>query len=114
MGHKNERWIRNEDIPLQECAPGVKRKILAYCNEMMCVENHFDKGAVGQMHSHPHTQITYIAEGVFEFTIGEETRLVKQGDTLLKQDGIIHGCTCLEKGILLDFFNPMREEFVEE
>jgi hypothetical protein len=31
---------------------------------------------------------------------------------MLKEDGIVHGCTCLEAGILLDIFNPMRADFV--
>ena len=26
----------------------------------MCVENTFEKGAVGALHHHPHTQITYV------------------------------------------------------
>jgi len=33
-------------------------------------------------------------------------------DTMLKEDGVVHGCTCLEAGILLDIFNPMRGDFV--
>ena len=32
--------------------------------------------------------------------------------TLLKQDGVMHGCTCLEDGILIDIFTPMREDFL--
>ena len=43
---------------------------------------------------------------------GDETREVGPGDTLLKQNGVMHGCVCLEAGILLDFFTPMREDFV--
>ena len=43
---------------------------------------------------------------------GTETREVGPGDTLLKQNGVMHGCVCLEAGILLDFFTPMREDFV--
>lgn len=31
---------------------------------------------------------------------------------MLKEDGVIHGCTCLEEGIVLDIFTPMREDFV--
>lgn len=27
-------------------------------------------------------------------------------------DGVVHGCECLEEGILLDIFAPMREDFV--
>ena len=30
----------------------------------------------------------------------------------LKEDGVEHGCTCTEAGILLDIFTPMREDFV--
>ncbi len=109
---KDQMWVFNKDIDGEQAAEGVVRKILAYCDSMMCVENHFEKGAVGKMHSHPHTQITYVASGAFEFTIGDETKTVKTGDTLLKQDGVVHGCVCLEKGILVDFFTPMREDFL--
>ncbi len=100
------------DAESEAAAPGVTRKVLAYCGELMCVENRFDTGAVGSVHSHPHTQITYVAEGAFEFTIGDETKTVRRGDTLLKQGGAPHGCVCLEKGVLVDFFTPMREDFV--
>lgn len=72
----------------------------------------FEKGGIGAMHSHPHTQITYIVSVKFEFTIGEEKKIVSADDTLLKKNGIEHGCVCLEEGILLDCFNPMRDEFV--
>ena len=58
---KNQKWVFNKDIDGEQAAEGVVRKILAYCDSMMCVENHFEKGAVGNMHSHPHTQITYVA-----------------------------------------------------
>ena len=110
--YKNRQWIFNKDIEGESPAPGVFRKVLAYCDSLMCVENYFETGAEGAMHSHPHTQITYVAEGRFRFTIDEEVREVSKGDTLCKQNGVIHGCVCLEKGILVDFFTPMREDFV--
>ncbi len=31
---------------------------------------------------------------------------------MLKLNGVEHGCICKEGGILLDIFNPMREDFV--
>ena len=110
---KGANWVFGKDITGTEAACGVERRVLAYCDELMCVENVFKKGAVGAMHHHPHTQITYVASGRFSFTIGDETREVAAGDTLLKQDGIVHGCQCLEDGILVDFFTPMRKDFVE-
>lgn len=109
---KNQRWVFHSDIDEEDCAKGVYRQILAYCDSLMCVENHFEVGAIGALHHHPHTQITYVVSGKFEFTIGNEKHVVSKGDTLLKQDGVEHGCVCLEKGILLDIFTPMREDFV--
>lgn len=114
MGYpeKNQRWVFHENVVGQEASDGVVRRVLAYSDEVMCVENHFKKGAVGALHHHPHTQITYVASGKFEFTIDGEVHTVTAGDTLLKQDGVEHGCTCLEEGILVDIFTPMREDFV--
>jgi quercetin dioxygenase-like cupin family protein len=110
--HKNQKWVFYNTVEEEKAGDGVIRKVLAYCDELMCVENRFDAGAVGAMHSHPHTQITYVAEGRFRFTVGEEVKEVAKGDTLCKQNGISHGCVCLEKGVLVDFFTPMREDFV--
>lgn len=109
---KDAIWIKNEEVELEKCGEGVARKILSYTDELMCVENHFEKGGVGALHHHPHTQITYVVSGKFEFEINGEKRIVTAGDTMLKKDGIEHGCVCLEEGILLDIFTPMRKEFV--
>ena len=113
LTEKNAAWVFNADVDSKNTVAGVERKILAYCDEAMCVENHFEVGAAGPLHSHPHTQVTYIAEGAFEFIIGDEKRVVRKGDTMLKRGGVEHGCVCLEKGVVLDFFTPMRQDFIE-
>ena len=113
MTQKGRRWVPHRDAQAQNGGQGVIRRILAYNDGLMCVENTFEEGAVGALHSHPHTQITYVVSGKFAFTIDGETRTVSQGDTMLKADGVIHGCTCLEAGVLLDIFTPMREDFVQ-
>lgn len=111
---KYANWVFHDTIEPEQAGKGVQRRVLAYCDEMMCVENTFEKGAVGALHSHPHTQITYVAQGSFEFTINGVTKVVHKGDTLLKQHGVEHGCVCLEAGVLVDFFTPMRKDFVGE
>lgn len=110
---KDQIWLRHEETDPVEASAGVIRRVKSYTDELMVVENTFEKGAVGALHSHPHTQITYVVSGKFEFTIGDEKRIVKAGDTMLKKNGIEHGCVCLEEGILLDIFSPMREDFVK-
>ena len=53
-----------------ELAPGNTRRVLIYTPELMQVEFGFEQGAVGALHSHPHVQVSYVAEGRFEVTIG--------------------------------------------
>lgn len=111
---KDQRWVFSHDCPPQPAGVGVIRRVLAYTDTLMCVENRFDTGAEGPLHSHPHAQITYVLSGAFAFTIEGETHTVWAGDTLLKTNGVEHGCVCLEAGALLDIFTPMREDFLSE
>lgn len=106
-------FVYNREIPLDDLGGGVQRKILAYSENIMSVEVHFEKGAIGSLHSHPHEQLTYVLSGSFEFTIGDETKIVNAGDVLYKQPDVMHGCVCLEKGVLLDTFTPMRKDFIK-
>lgn len=103
----------NKDIVATDCEPGVTRKILSYSDDLMMCEITFEKGAKGYFHSHKHLQITYIAKGSFEFTIDGETKVVKQGDSVYMPSDAVHGVTALEEGILVDVFNPMREDFLK-
>ena len=64
-------------------------------------------------HHHEHLQITYVAEGSFEFTIGGETKVVKKGDSVYMPSNVEHGVTALEDGKLVDVFNPMRQDFLK-
>ena len=113
MDRKNQRFTRQMDLDYDDLGDGVRRKVLAYGEAMMQVQVEFEKGAIGKLHSHPHVQLTYILEGAFEFNIGGEVQVVRKGDTLYKLPNVEHGCVCLEEGILLDTFTPMRDEFVK-
>jgi quercetin dioxygenase-like cupin family protein len=111
---KNDRWVYYQDVKPQDMGGGLTRRVLAYSDDVMVVENTFEKGAIGALHHHPHTQITYVASGVFEFEIDGVKNVVRKGDTMLKTNDVVHGCICLEAGVLLDIFSPYREDFVED
>lgn len=110
---RNAKYVFASEPVLEDLGAGVKRKVLAYGDDLMQVMVYFEKDAVGAMHSHPHTQLTHVLSGAFEFNIDGEIRIVKAGDTLYKTPNIPHGCVCLEKGVLLDTFTPCREDFVK-
>ena len=96
LPEKKQRWVYHAEVLPQPAGAGVTRRVLAYTDGLMCVENTFEKGAVGALHHHPHTQITYVVSGAFEFTVDGETHTVRAGDTILKEDGVEHGCVCTE------------------
>ena len=91
---------------------GVQRRIIAYDERLMLVKVRFETGGVGAMHRHPHTQITYVESGVFEIEIDGEKRVLKKGDSYYVAPDIMHGAVCLEQGVLMDSFSPMREDFI--
>lgn len=114
MTQQSENFIFEAETAWEDAGAGVERQILGYNDNIMMVKVKFDKGEVGAPHSHPHSQVTYVASGVFEFTVGDVTKIVKAGDALYKQPNIEHGCVCLEEGILIDCFNPMRDTFLKK
>ena len=38
-------------------------------------------------------------------------QILKAGDVFHVPSNVIHGAVCLEKGVLVDVFSPMREDF---
>jgi len=53
-----------------------------------------------------------VRSGRFRFNVDGEAVEVGPGDTLAFPPDIPHGTLCLEAGVLLDIFAPMREDFV--
>ena len=106
-------FIVNNELEWQEVDKGVRRKIMAYDDRLMLVKVAFEKGGVGTLHQHPHSQITHVESGVFEVEIGEEKKVLKAGDAFYIPPNIMHGAVCLEDGILIDVFSPMRKDFID-
>ena len=114
MKTRSDNFIFEKDTPWQPAGEGVTRQILGYDGNLMMVKVKFEKGAIGALHHHYHTQCTYVASGKFEFTIGGVKKIVSAGDALFKQPDIEHGCVCLEAGVLIDTFSPMRADFLTD
>lgn len=103
----------NEAIAPEVCGEGTTRKILTYNEDLMMVEVTFEKGAIGAEHTHPHQQISYIAKGSFEFNLGGDKKIIKEGDSVLIPGDVNHGVVALEDSIIVDVFTPMRKDFLK-
>jgi len=105
-------FVENDEMQWQQVDNGVQRKMMAFDDQLMMVKVKFDRGAVGTLHQHPHSQITHIESGVFEVEIQGEKKILKAGDAFYVAPNAVHGVFCLEEGILVDVFSPMRADFL--
>ena len=103
----------HEEKKLQDLGGGVTRRVLSYDGNLMSVEVGFEKGAEGAVHTHPHTQCSYVLSGRFQYSVEGEPVELGPGDSIVVPGGLPHGTLCLEKGVLLDIFTPMREDFIK-
>ena len=112
MKYESNNFQFEAEMLWESAGEGIVRQIMGYNDNLMMVKVKFETGAIGTPHTHPHTQTTYVASGVFEFTTDGETNIVRPGDGVYMKPGILHGCICLEAGVLIDTFSPMREDFL--
>jgi len=100
------------EIEWEAAGEKIQRQVYGYDDKIMLVKAKFEKGGVGTLHKHPHSQVTYVESGVFEMQIGDEKRIIKKGDGYYVPPEVIHGSVCLEAGLLIDVFSPLREDFL--
>ncbi len=96
----------------QDLGNGTTRRILSHSEELMAVEVSFETGAQGALHTHPHTQCSYVLSGEFSYTVEGESVILRPGDSVIVPGGLVHGTICLKAGTLLDVFTPERKDFL--
>jgi quercetin dioxygenase-like cupin family protein len=110
---QSKQFLPESALPLTDLGDGLRRQIYGYDDKIMMVKVNFSKGAIGILHHHPHAQSSYVVNGIFEVTIGEEKMILKQDDGFFAPPNTIHGVVCIEAGVILDVFSPVREDFLK-
>ena len=47
-----------------------------------------------------------------EVEINGGKKILKAGDAFYIPPNVLHGAVCMEPGVLIDIFSPMREDFI--
>ena len=107
-------FVKNSEMNSTPCEPGVSRKILGRGGKVMMTEVTFRQGAVGNMHKHPHEQVSYIHRGSFRFHLDGKEQVLDAGDSVYVGPNLEHGVTALEQpSVIVDIFCPQREDFLK-
>lgn len=112
---RSKTFVKENETKWETIGDGITRQILGYDGHIMMVKIKAEKsGPVGVEHAHYHPQVTYVSSGKFEFTIGNEKKVVTAGDGMYMEPDVRHSCICIEPGIIVDCFSPMREDFLKK
>ena len=108
--------LKFQQMPVEQVKEDVQRRI-AYTDHLMIVIVDFIGGPKKEPdppHSHPHEQVTYVAEGEINFFIDDEATHLRIGDVFTVPSGKMHTIQLLsEQARLIDCFTPIREDFIK-
>jgi|TARA_Y100000780_G_scaffold228340_1_gene245747 quercetin dioxygenase-like cupin family protein len=104
-------FYKADDANQRELAAGVKLKTM-WGDKIMMSLVELDPGSEVPLHSHPNEQAGMVLEGEFEFTIGTESKKVKEGEYYIIPGGIEHRVVAgSQPARALDIFSPPREDY---
>ena len=109
---RGKTFFREEDSKWEPTGEGITRKITGYNSQLMMVKVKFEKGAIGYVHKHFHSQASYVESGKFRITIDGKDEILQKGDAFFVKTNLEHGAECIEAGTLIDVFSPVREDFL--
>lgn len=91
-------------------------RYLTHTDTLMMVVIDFTDGPTTEPdppHSHPHEQVTYVAEGEVNFFLGDEMTKLGKGDMVTVPPDVPHTIQLLASHVrLVDTFTPIREDFL--
>ena len=112
MSRKGEVFHQSRKWAFEDLGGGVSRQIMVWDEALMMVKVKYEAGAIGYVHNHPHRQVSHIVSGAFEVTIDGVKKVLKKGDSFLVAPDLRHGVLCVEGGVVVDVFNPAREDYI--
>ncbi len=110
---KNKLFVQDDTLPWEVLSEKIKRKVMSYDASLMLVKVAFKAGGVGDVHQHEPIQISLVESGVFEIEINQVKKILKAGDVFHIPSNVLHGAVCIEEGVLIDAFSPMRADFIK-
>jgi unsaturated pyranuronate lyase len=98
-------------VPEEQITDKIRRRVISGQQGMM-VYWRMTAGAHAAAHKHPHEQVVLMIKGTMNFRIGNEKRTMTPGDVAVIPGGVEHEGTFPEDSEVIDFFAPVREDFL--
>jgi unsaturated pyranuronate lyase len=103
--------LKHQDAAAVNMLPGIIRRTLSQSESLMLCEFTFETHVEVPIHTHPHEQVGYIAQGRVQMTIAGDKFELSKGDSYSAPSNIPHGAFTLEPTVIIDAFYPPREDY---
>jgi quercetin dioxygenase-like cupin family protein len=107
-------FYRYSDAAPVQMVPGIVRRTLVSSDKLMICRFDLDTGAEIPGHAHPQDQIGYVVSGRVRITVAGKSFDLEAGDTYSAPSGVEHKALTLEKAVVVDTFNPPRDDYRTE
>lgn len=108
--HNANLLVSAADHSLSEMLPGCEARFV-HGDSMTVAFWHIRRGREIPSHEHPHEQIVNLLEGVFEMKVGDDTFVMKAGDSVVVPSGITHSALAITDIRCIDVFHPVRQDY---
>ena len=107
-----------QTLAREQLNPGLARQFITGARTTVA-RFQFQKGCAVPVHSHENEQVTYVLEGALRFQLqdqknggGARELDIRSGQLLLIPPNVAHGAVALEDTVALDFFSPVRQDWL--
>ena len=86
--------------------------VLAIGPKSMVTKMNFEAGDSVPFHSHPNEQSGYVVSGKYLLKLKDGVHFLTQGDSYAIPENTEHALEVIEKGNIIDFFTPPRQDYL--
>jgi quercetin dioxygenase-like cupin family protein len=104
--------ITKKENAIKRQFKGVDFDVLAIGQKSMVTKMNFKVGDIVPFHSHPNEQSGYVISGKYLLKLKENNHLLTEGDTYSILENAEHSLEVMEKGNIIDFFTPPRQDYL--
>ena len=106
-------FFRIPELPGTEMLPGIERRAV-WLDQVMITFFVFQPQAIVPEHAHENEQITVVTRGALQFTLGDETEILRAGDGVCIPPNVRHSAIVLdEQTEAYDAWSPPRDDYKE-
>ena len=102
-----------DNMPIEKLTDKISRQYI-YSGQSMLVKWILKKGAEVPLHHHVNEQITWITQGSVRIYSQGKEFVVKAGEVIVFPPHVPHEFLALEDTIDIDFFTPVREDWINQ